>query len=173
MMLALRRPLPGALAFGIIFLAGCGGDATPEGAATTATVPSSEVRVARGRIQFIDGYTRGSELARREGRPMLVFFTAAWCDYCHQMANEAFTEDQVVRLSRRFVCILVDADREPDVCHDFRVHGYPTIQFLSPGGLPLNRVTGKRPGRQLVVEMQAALQAVARRPSRIESPAVY
>ena len=104
---------------------------------------------------------------------MLIFFTATWCDYCHQMANEAFSEEQVVRLSGRFLCVLVDADKEPNVCRDFGVRGYPTIQFLSPGGLPLNRITGKRPVHQLVVEMQAALQAVARRPSHVETRTAY
>jgi thioredoxin-like negative regulator of GroEL len=79
------------------------------------------------------------------------------------MANEAFVQEQVVGLSERFTCVLVDADREPEICRQFQVRGYPTIQFLSPVGVPLNRVVGKKPGHQLVIEMHAALQAVARR----------
>ena len=73
-------------------------------------------------------------------------------------------------LSEQFVCVLVDADAEPEVCRQFRVKGYPTIQFLSPRGTPLNRVTGKQPTVQLVMEMQAALQAVAR---RIDEPRTF
>ena len=122
----------------------------------------SEPPVARGRIHFVEGYRAGTAAARDAGKPLLVFFTATWCDYCHAMANEAFCQDAVVNLSERFTCVLVDADREPEVCRQFRVRGYPTIQFLSPRGLPLNRITGKQPGHQLVMEMQAALQAVAR-----------
>ncbi len=121
--------------------------------------------VARGQIQFVDGYWQGYEQATREGKPMLLFFTAPWCEYCHQMANEAFVQEQVVSLSQRFVCILIDADREPDVCRQFQVRGYPTIQFLSPWGTPLNRIVGKKPGHLVVVEMHAALQALARRES--------
>ncbi len=119
--------------------------------------------VSRGGIEFVAGYHRGYELALEQHKPMLVFFTAEWCTYCHQMEADAFTQEAVVNLSRQFVCVLVDADCEPDVCRDFRVKGYPTIQFLSPRGVPLNRVTGKQPGQQLVMQMQAALQAVARR----------
>ncbi len=96
---------------------------------------------------------------------MLVFFTAEWCQFCHQMADEAFTHPQVVRLSEQFVCILVDADREPEVCRQFQVTGYPTIQFLSPRGVPLERIVGKKPGHQVMMAMQAALQNVARRDS--------
>ena len=94
---------------------------------------------------------------------MLVFFTAPWCEYCQQMAHEAFVQEQVVSLSQRFVCILVDADREPDVCRQFQVRGYPTVQFLSPWGTPLNRIVGKKPGHLVVADMHAALQALARR----------
>ena len=64
------------------------------------------------------------------------------------------------------MCILVDADAEPDVCRQFQVTGYPTIQFLSPRGVPLERIVGKKPGHQLMMAMQAALQNVARRESQ-------
>lgn len=121
-------------------------------------------RVARGSLQFVEGYQRGYQQAANEGKPMLLFFTAEWCHFCHQMADEAFTHPQVVSLSERFVCILVNADLEPDVCRYFDVTGYPTIQFLSPRGVALERIVGKKPGHQLMMSMQAALQTVARKP---------
>ena len=120
-------------------------------------------RVERGHLRFVEGYQNGYQKALKEGKPMLVFFTAQWCHFCHQMASDAFTHQQVVDLSERFVCILVDADAEPEVCEQFQVKGYPTIQFLSPRGVPLNQMVGKKPGHQLMIAMQAALQHVARR----------
>ena len=120
-------------------------------------------------IEFVEGYTRGYQDAQAAGKPMLVFFTAPWCDYCHQMLEEAFADQRVVRLSRRFVCIQVDADQEPSVCQQFEIRGYPTVQFLSPRGVPLNRLTGKTPGDKLALQMQAALQAIASRLSLREA----
>ncbi len=122
-------------------------------------------QAARGRLPFVEGYQQGYARATAESKPMLVFFTAEWCQFCHQMADEAFTNPQVVRLAEQFVCILVDADREPEVCQQFQVNGYPTIQFLSPRGVPLERIVGKKPGHQVMMAMQAALQNVARRDS--------
>ncbi len=103
---------------------------------------------------------------------MLVFFAAPDCSFCQQMVREASADEQVVHLSRRFVCILVDADTEPDVCREFRVRAYPTIQFMSPRGVPLNRVTGKTPASQLASQMQAALQATASRLRYVRETAV-
>ena len=120
-------------------------------------------RAAQGEVRFVQGYEAGCEQARNLGKPMLVFFTAGWCNYCHQMAAEAFVQPGVVGLSDRFVCVLIDADREPEVCRQFQVKYYPTVQFLSPQAAPLNRLTGKKSAEQLLTEMHAALQAVARR----------
>jgi thiol:disulfide interchange protein len=147
----------------LVLLAGC--DSTTQENSSAPPMQPMLPAVARGHIRFVEGYAAGVEQASREGKPMLLFFTAQWCEFCHQMANEAFVQEQVVGLSDRFVCVLIDADREPEICRQFQVRGYPTIQFLSPLGLPLNRVVGKKPGHQLVMEMHAALQAVARRES--------
>ena len=124
---------------------------------------SSQAESAAARVSFVRGYLRGYEQARGEGKPMLVLFIVPGCGYCEQMVQEASADEQVARLSRRFVCILVDADEEPDICREFRVRGYPTIQFISPRGVPLNRLTGRTPADQLALQMQAALQATASR----------
>jgi len=148
-------------------LFGCevGVESSAEQASQAArSAESSAVQhIARGQLRFVEGYREGYAESARQAKPMLLFFTASWCKFCHQMADEAFTHPQVVRLSDQFVCVLIDADSEPEVCQQFGVSGYPTIQFLSPRGVPLERVVGKKPGHQLMMAMQAALQHVARR----------
>jgi protein disulfide-isomerase len=161
------RPLIGALV-ALTMLAGC--DISVEGTArpVVARPPAAPAargsgQIVRGNLQFVEGYRKGYAEATAAGKPMLIFFTAAWCTYCHQMAEEAFTHPQVIALSEQFTCVLVDADAEGDVCRQFGVSGYPTIQFVSPRGALLGRVVGKKPGHQLMMAMQAALQNVARR----------
>jgi thiol:disulfide interchange protein len=127
-------------------------------------------QISKGRLNFVSGYQQGLRQAASEGKPMLVFFTAGWCKFCHQMADEAFTHPQVVNLSGHFVCILIDADAEPAVCRQFQVTGFPTIQFLSARGTPLERIVGKKPGHQVMMAMQAALQNVARNDDAPEGP---
>lgn len=119
-------------------------------------------------IEFVVGYQRGYDLARQTRRPMLLFFTAEWCQYCHQLANESFRDGQVVELSRRFVCVVVDADAEPEVCRRFQVRGYPTVLFVSHLAAPLSRIVGKQPPQDFVARMRAALQSVARSPNRVQ-----
>lgn len=142
-------------------LAGCSGEVPDQATAAAAKKPQ-----APPTMQFVEGYQQGAQISQQTGKPMLVFFTATWCTYCHQMAAEVFTQPTVAAMAERFVCVKVDADAEPAVCQHFRVQGFPTVQFLSPRGEPLNRVVGKQPTEQFLVQMQAALQSVARRESR-------
>lgn len=112
-------------------------------------------------MQFAAGFRAGSEQALREGKPLLLFFTASWCEHCHRMAREAFHGQQVAELSERFVCVRVDADQEPGLCQKFGVNEFPTVQFVSARGAVLHRVVGRRSPKVLMTEMQTALQAVA------------
>jgi len=127
----------------------------------TVTVPANG-----GHVDFVRGYSQGFGEAREIGKPVLVFFSAAESVYCTQMLEETFTDQTVVDLSKRFVCIKVDIEDEPSVCQEFHVEGYPTVQFMSPRGVPLNRFTGKKEAGQLAMQMQAALEAVAYRTSQ-------
>jgi thiol:disulfide interchange protein len=149
----------GALVVLALLLAGCEiGTAPPDAAPQTA-----KQRATPPKLAFIDGYQQGLSEAAQQGKPLLVFFTATWCDYCHQMADEALLDPKVVRLGRQFVCVRVDADAEQHVCRELQVPAYPTLLFLSPRGVPLERVVGKRAGHEVLMAMQAALQHVARR----------
>src|SRR5690606_5318434 len=122
-----------------------------------------QVEQHTGQIRFVRGFDAGMKYAASVQMPVLLFFTAEWCHFCHQMADDAFTNPQVVGLSERFVCVLIDADAEPEVCKRFRVQGFPTVQFLTPAGAQLNRLVGKKPSHQVMMAMQAALQNLARR----------
>ncbi|REK15912.1 MAG: thioredoxin family protein [Planctomycetota bacterium] len=150
----------------VVALNGCDIGVEGPASAESSTKPEehrSTATVARGDLRFISGYGPGFAEASRRGKPMMLFFTATWCDYCHQMSDEAFTDPRVVQLASNFVCVLIDADAEPDVCRQFAVTGYPTVQFVSPRGVPLRREVGKKPGGELAIAMQDALRHVALR----------
>lgn len=141
----------------LIGLAGCAPRSSPR-------VSQAEPTPARpAEVRFMDDYSEALAVARRQGRPLLVFFEAEWCDHCRATRASVLSQSDVAGLSDRFVCVSINADRETAVCAEHRVAAYPTIEFLSPGGVPLNRVVGQPAAERLVSEMRAALSAVARR----------
>ena len=115
-----------------------------------------------GDLQFVTkNLAEGIALAEKGNRPVLAFFTAEWCHFCHEMAADAFTNPQVVAQSRGFVCVLIDADEQKPLCQQYQIKGYPTILFFSPRGALINRVVGKQSPREVLQQMQAALQGIA------------
>lgn len=156
-----------AAAWTLLLCGGCeireAADATGAGYDRGIEIGSPPADAAAARVVFQE-LERGSQRARAQQKPLLIFFTAEWCKFCHQMAQETFTQEAVIRLSQSFVCVVVDADSQPRVCREFDVHGFPTVQFMSPGGVRLNRVTGKQSARQFLAQMNAALSTLARRP---------
>ncbi len=167
-----KSMLAASVMLGCAILAGCSEPAASPPApaqpnanaeAAVAPVPAREAvgYVVRGRLRFVDGYHAGVQVAAAQSKPILLYFTTTPCYWCQRLVADAFHDEMVVGLSNRFVCVLVDAEREPAVAQQFGVRAYPTIQFVSTRGQPLNQVIGKQPNQELVRQMHAALQGLA------------
>jgi uncharacterized protein len=73
--------------------------------------------------------------AAREGKPVLLSITAAWCQACHEMDRTTYADPEVAALVRdRFVAVRVDTDRRPDINERYNLGGWPTTAFLTANG---------------------------------------
>src|SRR4029450_6608229 len=89
--------------------------------------------------------------ASREGKPVLLSITAAWCRACHEMDRTTYADPAVAALmGGRFVPVRVDTDRRPDINERYNLGGWPTTAFLTADGrlitgdtfLEADRMTG-------------------------------
>lgn len=85
-------------------------------------------------------------LALREGRPLLVDFTADWCAACKELDRKTFSAAEVLPIMARFVAIKVDAtnDLDPKVeatLERFQVVGLPTVLVFDSRGREALRYT--------------------------------
>jgi hypothetical protein len=130
-----------------------GGGLIAAGPTTPATAPA---------IDYVDGFDAGSRRASESGQPMLVVFRAAWCRWSGELVQGAVADPAVVRLSRRFVCVAVDADRHADACRKFGVNAFPTVILLDADGTERFRATGAT----AITHVAAAMNDVAATPAR-------
>jgi len=82
------------------------------------------------------------ELARREGKPILLSIGYSACHWCHVMAHECFEDPAIaVRMNDLFVNIKVDREERPDLDRIYQLAhqmitqrngGWPLTMFLSP-----------------------------------------
>jgi uncharacterized protein len=73
--------------------------------------------------------------ASREGKPVLLSITAAWCRACHEMDRTTYADPAVAALiGARFVPVRVDTDCRPDINERYNLGGWPTTAFLTADG---------------------------------------
>lgn len=121
-------------------------------------------------IDYVDGYEAGARRAAETGVPMLVVFRAAWCRWSGELVQAAVADPRIVRLSRRFVCMAVDADRHADTCRRFGVQAFPTVVIIDASGTERFRATGSAASADIAAAMDEVL-ADEPRPRRIAASA--
>lgn len=85
------------------------------------------------------------ELAQREKKPVFVEFYAAWCAPCKVMEEEIFTQPPTFNyLNRHFLNFRTDFDSPAGktIASIYEVKSLPTVLFLDPQGVVLERHTG-------------------------------
>ncbi len=138
---------------------------TPE----VATTPSSTVAAGAAIDSAADGIawypgTPAQALAQaaREKKPVLLYWTAAWCPPCHELKAHVFSRPEVIARSRSFVAVYLDGDTDgaQKLGETWHVLGYPTAVVLRPDGTELTRVGG---GMDLEAYAEALDVALAER----------
>ena len=93
-------------------------------------------------IEYVEGFESGLRRAAEDGRPLLVVFRGAWCRWSAELTQGTLADRWIVDLSRRFVCVAVDADRDAATCRRFAVDRFPSVLLLEADGSERFRVTG-------------------------------
>jgi thioredoxin-related protein len=119
--------------------------------ATTNEVSEREV------ITFLKDFDKARDNARVARKPLLVFFTLPDNESCKR-SFEFFHNQEIIKLSKHFVCVSVDGGLSSSVCESYRVSGFPTVLLLNSEGKEIQRLTGKETKEQLSVQMHIAIQ---------------
>jgi hypothetical protein len=114
------------------------------------------------RIEYVEGYDAGRRRATAGGLPMLLVFRASWCRWSGELTKGPLADRDLVTLSRRFVCVTIDADRDTATCTTFGVSGFPTVILVDQEGQPRFRATGSLAPDRLTVAMHDVLGDAAR-----------
>lgn len=83
--------------------------------------------------------------AAREGKPVIIHFTADWCSWCTKMKKETYTAPAVAKIMNEdFVVCMVNSDENPLLNMYYGVQSLPTIWILGSDGHGITRISGYR-----------------------------
>lgn len=116
--------------------------------------PATQIKWSRYTAQ-------GVEQAKRNGRPVMIDFSAAWCQVCKELEKRTFTDPKVVQASCPFAVLRADMTRQTalsdDLAKRYNVQGLPTIIFIDSRGKEIKnlRVIGDISAKDFLSRMES------------------
>ena len=110
--------------------------------AVTVTVLASDFPKGSPKFRSSAGVALGA--AKKEGKPVILVFSASWCPPCQTMKKEVYPSEAIKAYHDKFIWAYLDVDdsgnnREGE---KYGVRGIPHIQFLDAQGNPIDKQVG-------------------------------
>ena len=112
----------------------------------------------------------------RENKPYFLLFSAQWCYWCHEFAENTLTrKDVAAYLNQNFINVFIDVDVHNSAYAKYRATGVPYTVFLNPDGTVYYQYAGTLYGDAFldVIKEVAAEAGVGKYAIGMESSRVH
>ena len=138
---------------------------TPSSPSSPSSTPPSAVLEDRW-LNGSAGYARAVELQQELNVPLVVYFYADWCPYCHTLDGQYLPSAPVQEYLRHVVKVRINPEHGPperELANRYGVTGYPTFLIMRTASARPMSISPFRTGGNLTPEQfaNACRQAAA------------
>jgi thioredoxin-related protein len=111
-------------------------------AAVTVTALAADF--PKGSPKFKSSAISAMNAAKKEGKPVILVFSAVWCPPCQTMKKEVYPSAAVKEYHDKFIWAYLDTDDQSNrrAAEKAGVSGIPHIQFLDSAGNEVHKQVG-------------------------------
>ena len=99
--------------------------------------------VYRYHVNWLSDEAEALELAKREGKPVMLDFYATWCAACIELDKFTYADPVVASRLSEYVNVKLDFSRNSDevkrLTEKYKIPGLPVVIFLDSEGRPVKR----------------------------------
>jgi thiol-disulfide isomerase/thioredoxin len=85
-------------------------------------------------IEWQKDFKKAVAQAKETGRPLLLDFTAVWCEPCKAMDAEFWVLPKVIQAVKPFIAVKIDIDSEIGLANKYKANSIPLVVFTDPLG---------------------------------------
>ncbi len=98
---------------------------------------------------FAQDYNSALKTAKRENKPVLLYFYSDSCSYCTVMDKKTLADKEITSIIKKdFVFLRLDAVNLGNLSKIYRIMGTPTSWFLDSSGQGVGMMPGYIPPKQ-------------------------
>jgi FKBP-type peptidyl-prolyl cis-trans isomerase 2 len=108
-------------------------------------------------ITWIENHDRAVDIARKEGKLVVLVLYADWCSWSKKLLNESFRDPRVKIMKDRVIWAKVNSQNHRDLYQFYEQTGFPLTVLLNSEGDVIKKINGFREGGTLMKEIEGAL----------------
>lgn len=117
---------------------------TQSGNANVETSVAEQQHKEFMKLWFQGNVEQAYAAARKENKPIFLYWGAVWCPPCNELKSQVFSQPQFQQLMSSFIPVYLDGDTEQAQVwgEKLKASGYPTVLVQLPDGKEISRISG-------------------------------